>query len=139
MSTVQLGANATLIASKTDAGAGKGTDLAGVGIGLDTINRAVSRNTRVVPSRQGTLTNQSSKDSSVTFSFTCDATEETDALFAAGGGQRFWLTYRPQKTGKQFYGPVVAFPVCTIDTASDAVTYAVSCTQDGPAAESNIS
>ena len=133
MSTIQLGANATLLMASTDVGKGKGTDLAGTGIGLDAINRAVAKTTRVVPSRTGVMATTTVQDSSITFSLTCDATAETDALFAGGGGQRRWMTWKKTKADTGVYGPVIIYPVCTIDMATDAVTYSVTCTQDGPA------
>ena len=90
MSTVELGIDAHLHVATTSAGAK--TEVTGIGIGIDGLNRMISGS--VTPAAgSGVLAGQLSDFDNFDFAVSTPSDAVLDPLWRASNGQRMWCTY----------------------------------------------
>ena len=133
MSMVALGVNSQMKVNVASGASGSGVDITGVAAGTGTISSSASFNTRDTPGGRGVLAGKVDKDRTITFTIATDSNEVHDPLYQAGMGQRHWITFKPQIGGSatKFFQAVV-MPTLTIDPGTDACTWSVAVTVDGP-------
>ena len=134
MSMVALGANTQMLCNEASGSAGSGTELTGIAAGTGNISSSATFNTRDTPGGRGVLAGKVTNDRTITFTVATDSNETHDPQFRAGMGQRRWMTFRPKRGSgnvQQFFQAVI-MPTLTIDPTTDACTWSVAVTVDGP-------